>query len=197
MHRLLVLALCVVAALRAADTSPDPAVQAAMEKMSTLAPEHAALARAVGDWDVQATVWMAPGAAPLAFTDAASFSATLNGRWIRQDYRGERMGRPYAGVGLSGFDTVEKTFVSTWYDNVSTAAMTTTGTSSDGGRTITYTGEVTFCPMTGGPVSTRSVLSCGSPERMVFTMYNTPKGGTEMKAMELVYTRRRPATAKP
>jgi hypothetical protein len=197
MHRLLTLALLVACGLPAADTSPDPAVQAAMEKMSTLVPEHAALARAVGDWDVQSTVWMGPGAPPMVFSDSASFSATLNGRWIRQDYRGERMGKPYAGVGLSGFDTIEKAYVSTWYDNFSTAAMPSTGTSGDGGKTITYTSEVKFCPMTGGPATARSVLTCESAERMVFTMYNTPKGGTEMKAMELVYTRKKPTTAKP
>ena len=107
-----------------------------------------------------------------------------------------REGRPFAGLGLCGYDTIAKAWLMNWYDNFSTTTMPLTGTSSDGGRTITYTGHMDYCPQTGGPLSTRAVWSTESNERMVFTMFNTPKGGSEQKAMELVYTRRTTTATK-
>jgi len=188
------LALLITCGLHAGETAPDPAaIQAAMQQMTTPVAEHAALAKTVGDWDVQSSMWMAPGAPPEVSKATATFAALLGGRWIRQDYQGSMMGQPYVGVGMSGYDTVAKEYVATWFDGFSTAPSHMTGASKDGGATITYLSEMKHCPMTGGPLSMRSVLSNESADRMVFTMFNTPKGGTEQKSMELIYTRRKVA----
>jgi hypothetical protein len=177
----------------AADPAPDQAaIQAAMAKMSTTGAEHAALAKAVGEWDVAASLWMTPGAPPATFTDSATFTMVLDGKWLRQDYRGTRMG-PYTGLGMSGFDTVAKTYLASWFDSFMTTTHPLTGTSSDGGKTITYASEVAHCPTTGGPLSFRYVHAWESPDRMVFTMFTKAPGGAEQKGMELVYTRKQAA----
>jgi hypothetical protein len=190
--RFLALALLITCSMHAADSAPDPAaVQAAMDLMSKTGPEHAILAKAVGEWDVQSTMWMAPGAPPTVSKASATFTSVLDGRWIRQDFQGEMMGRPYVGQGMNGYDTLEKQYVTTWYDNISTPFTAMTGSSPDGGKTITYTSEMKHCPMTGGPIAMRHVLAWESADRMVYTMFSTPRGGSEQKGMELVYTRKK------
>jgi hypothetical protein len=167
----------------------DAAMQAAMQKMSTTGAEHAALAKDAGEWDVQESMWMAPGTPPQTSSGHATIAPTLDGKWFRQDYRGEMMGKPFTGLGLNGFDTIQKKYVSVWIDSFSTGLMTMTGTSEDGGKTITYTSRMEYCPMTNGPMTTRSVIAHESADRMTMTMFNTPEGKSEEKAMELVYTR--------
>ncbi len=176
--------------IQAADSAPDPAkMQAAMELMSKTGAEHVGLNKAVGQWDVQSTMWMAPGAPPMVSKATATFSTHLGGKWIRQDYQGEMMGTPYLGQGMNGYDTVEKRYVSTWCDSFSTMITLMTGESSDGGKTITYHSEMKHCPMTGGPIKHRYVWVYESADRMLFTMFETPAGGSEHKGMELLYTR--------
>lgn len=195
MRHFLILALTVCAAY-AADPAPAPApdaaaIQAAMELMTKTGAEHAALFKAVGDWDVQSSMWMEPNTPAMTSKGTASFTQILDGKWMRQDFHGEMMGQPYTGLGVSGYDTVAKKYVATWFDNGSTGFMTMTGESKDGGKTITYSSELPFCPMTGGSMAMRHVLVYESADKLTYTMYNTPKGGSESKGMELIYTRKK------
>lgn len=188
MRLALVLLLPVLAV--AADGQPDPAaMQAAMAQMAATGPQHTELARLAGAWQVQSTLWMAPGAPPQTSTGSAVFTVVLGGRWVRQEYRGTMMGQPYEGVGMLGFDGLAQRFVATWHDNASTMQTAMTGESNDGGRTITYTSTLEHCPITGGPLAFRYVHAVETPDRLRFTMYQTPQGGAEHQAMEMVYTR--------
>jgi hypothetical protein len=64
------------------------------------------------------------------------------------------------------------------------------GTSSDGGKTITWHGSMT-CPEDGRAARLRQVETHQSPDRFTFEMYVTRDGKEEMKNMELVYSRRK------
>jgi hypothetical protein len=190
--RIVVSLLCIGWACAADEKNPpapDAKMMEAMQLMGTTGAEHAALAKDVGEWDVQETMWMAPGAPPQVNAGHATITAILDGKWFRQDYSGQFMGKPFTGLGLSGYDTVQKKYLYVWLDSFSTPMSSSTGTSTDGGKTITYTSRMELCPMTGGPLTTRSVLVHESADRIVMTMYNTPEGKTEEKAMELAYTR--------
>jgi hypothetical protein len=191
MRHALLAVLLAAGGLSAADSAPDPAaVRAAMERMSTIGAEHAKLAQAAGEWEVHATKWMDPAGQPQQATERSTFAVMLDGRWVSQDYRGEMMGKPYVGHGMYGYDTMTKQYQLVWFDSVSTAMMPMSGTSSDGGKTITYTYEMAHCPMTNGPMTMRHVVVNESADRMVQTMYQMPKGAAEHKVMELVYTRK-------
>jgi len=191
MRHSFILAILFACGLHGAEPAPDPAaVKAAMEQMRKTGPEHAALAQMVGIWDVKASMWMTPDAPPEVTPATATCTSLFGGKWIRQEYQGVMMGQPFSGIGMNGYDTVAKRYVSTWCDNFSTMMTTMSGSSTDGGKTITYTSELAHCPMTGGPVAYRYVLVHESPMRMVFTMFQTPKGGVEQKSMELIYSRR-------
>lgn len=168
---------------------PDPAkMQAAMEAMSKTGPEHATLKKMVGTWTTESTMFM-PGAPPQKSAGTATVAETLDGKWIRQDVQGTMMGGPFSGLLVSGYDTVQKKYVAVWFDSFSTGLSHMTGESTDGGATITYRSRMDHCPMTGGPLDQRSVVRRVSDERVVMEFFHTPQGGSEMKAMEIVYTR--------
>lgn len=191
-YAFLLTCLC-TAGLYAADPAPTPdpaAMQAAMEAMSKTGPEHAGLMRMAGTWDVQSTMWMAPDAPPMVSQGVATFTAELDGKWLEQDYEIDMMGKPYVGKGMSGYDTMEKRYVATWYDTFRTGMTVMTGSSDDNGKTITYTSVLEQCPMTGGPVATRYVHAWVSDNEMTFTMYQAFGDAPEAKSMALVYTRR-------
>ncbi|MBA2479202.1 MAG: DUF1579 domain-containing protein [Planctomycetes bacterium] len=172
--------------------APDPkAMQEAMQKMGTIGAEHAAMAKDIGEWETQETMWMAPGAPPMTSKGSSTIASTLDGKWFRQDYRGEMMGQPFTGLGLNGYDTLQKKYVSVWTDSFSTGLCTMTGTSEDGGKTVSYTGRLEHCPMTGGPLDMRSIITHESADRFTMTMFHAPEGQPEVKAMEMIYTRKK------
>lgn len=192
MRHVLILLALVVCGVHAADKAPDPAaMQAAMEQMSKTGPEHAALATMAGEWDVQSSMWMDPKAPPMVSSDSATFTVILDGRWVRQDYRGTFMGKPSTGLGMFGYDGYEKKYISMWFDSMMTGSTPMSGTAGADGKSITYSCRMEKCPMTGGPITMRGVLVMESPDKMTFTMYDTPEGQAENKSMEMVYTRKK------
>ena len=120
--------LCTIScAHNAANIVPPPVVQptpaavsfspADMEKAFKLAgtpgPEHAALKNLVGTWKAQVKWWMDPTGKPQISTGTSINHAILDGKFIKEDYSGKMMGRPFAGVGFLGYDNVAKTYAST------------------------------------------------------------------------------------
>ena len=78
-------------------------------------------------------------------------------------------------------------YTSTWIDSMSTGVMHMDGTSSDGGKTITYAGDFS-CPMEKTQIKGRSITTMIDDKTFMVTMFAT-RGGTESKSMELRYTR--------
>ncbi len=182
-------AACAFAPFSLSAAEHDQAAMAkAMAEMSTTGAEHEALKKAVGEWTVESTMFM-PGAPPMKSTGKATFTAMLDGKWVKQDYQGDMMGKAFTGVGVSGYDTMAKKYVGTWYDSFSTALSNMTGESTDAGKSITYHSRMEHCPMSGGPLDQRMVLTMESADKMTFIAFNTPEGGKEEKSMELIYTR--------
>lgn len=167
--------------------------ESAMEQMSKTGAEHAALAKLVGTWDVQATMYMDPTAPPMVSAATAAFTMIHDGKWLSMDYRGEWMNQPFTGTWTLGYDTIAKRYVDSWIDSSSTQMGTSSGTSTDGGKTITFITKKDYCPMTGGPVTERYVFIIESADRMLFNAFKTAEGGSEQKSMELVYTRKKAA----
>jgi hypothetical protein len=180
------------AALSASDSAggaPSPEAMAkAMAKMQP-GPEHQELAKMAGSWDVASSFWMDPSAPPQQSKDTATFSVILNGRYVRQDYHGQMMGKPFNGIGIDGYDNNLGTYTSVWIDDMSTAAMVLHGKKSSDGKSITFEGDVSDC-MTGGTMHVRSVATRQSDDAMSFEMFCN-RGGTEQKSMELRYTRQK------
>jgi hypothetical protein len=151
--------------------------------------EHEGLKKSVGQYDVEDKMWMAPDAPPTVTKCTAEIKEILGGTHFQQDYKGEMMGKPYTGLGISGFDRVQNKYTSFWIGSFGTDMSTMTGTSTDGGKTINYTGAC-ICPMTGGPVKLRGILTRINDDEFKFEMYMT-QDEKEFKGMELNYTRKK------
>jgi hypothetical protein len=186
--RIFVAVLALVScSLFAADAPPGMTPE--MMKKFEPGKEHAELKKLEGSYDVDVKMWMDPSQPPMQSKGSAEFKMVMNGRFLRQDYKGDMMGQPFTGIGHDGYDNVLKKYVSTWMDDFSTGIMYMQGESKDGGKTIEVSGEQ-GCPMTDKPIKMRTVHKKIDDNKFVFEMYNTVDG-KETKGMELTYTRKK------
>lgn len=155
--------------------------------------EHEALKKNVGEWDVAMKYWMAPGAPPMDMQGQAKMKLILGGKYVRQDFSGNFGGMPFAGIGISGFDTVDKKHTSLWLDNMSPVMMTSIGEEKDGKLEYKSKG---VNQMSGKKQDERQVLVWDGDDKFMMTFYAPGPDGKESKSMELTYTRKKKAAEK-
>jgi hypothetical protein len=166
----------------------DP--QAMMELYKKLAKPgepHELFASLTGSWTTKTKEWMDPEKPPVESTGSAEMKMLLGGRFLQQEFTGDMMGKPYSGIGISGYDNILKRYVSIWIDTMSTDIFTMAGTASADGRTITLNGQ--HAEPGGGYMTHRAVWNIISNVRQTFIMYGKHHGGKEQKMLEIVYTR--------
>ncbi len=189
-----ILVPAVVAASPTAKPAAAPAMdqQAMMElykKAGTPGPEHEAMAKLVGDWKLDVTSWMAPGAPPEKSTGTAKFELLLGGRYLQQTVHGDMGGQPYDGIGIEGFDNVTKESFSVWFDSMSTGTMLSRGKCPVEAKTCIFTGTVND-PLTGKATKVREVITRNGDNSFTFDMHGPdPKTGKEFHMVQIVYTR--------
>lgn len=175
-------------AAQAPPMSPEEqAMMAAMEAAGKVGPEHQWLAAAAGSWELTASFWMGPGAEQMVSKGTVERTMTLGGRVMVEHVVAEMMGAPFEGHGMAGFDNVSKKYWGTWNDNMMTGLMTSVGTCDAGKCEHTMSGSD---PVTG-TVKTTRMTSEHHADHEVRTMYDKGPDGTEWKAMELHYTRKK------
>ena len=167
-------------------SADQKAQQQAAQELSKPGTEHAQLEKFVGTWKTSYTHWMSPDAEPVKATGKATITSVFDGRFIHEEFTGEFQGKPFNGVGTTGFDRAAKRFVNTWYDNVSTGLIYSSGPATSNQKEIVLRGEMT-CPI-NGQIKVRHVYTQESDKKFTLTMYNE-KDGKENKGMEVVYTR--------
>ncbi len=106
---------------------------AAMMKYMTPAEPHAQLARLAGTYDIEANVYMAPGAEPVAWISKATSEMVLGGRYLVEESRGSMMGMPVEGRLTMGFNNITEEWWSFWIDNMSTGQSTSVGKADENG----------------------------------------------------------------
>ena len=159
------------------------------EEAATPAEQHRRLEPLVGEWKVVSRFWVKPGEAPMIEKGRATHKWVLGKRFLKQRYKGRWNGQPYRGMGFLGYDKVQKAYVANWIDSAGTGIMRATGefnTASDSLELITQY----YCPVVGGLRRGRSVTKIISDDKHIYEMYDAGPDGTEMKVMEIIYTRR-------
>lgn len=150
--------------------------------------EHELLERMAGSWSTVTKSWSAPGEAPVESIGVCENKMVLGGRFLKQECSGDMMGSEFTGIGFTGYDNVEKKYVSTWLDSLGTAIYVFEGTADPGGRCFTQ--RCSHVDPVRGPMQWRSVCTVKNDDTMRFVMYGTPVGGKEEKMMEMNYTRK-------
>ena len=151
---------------------------------------HELLAKSVGTWRGDVTMWMYPGAEPVTSDCTVTVTSIMDGRFTRVEHAGEIPGMgPYRGLGINGFDNVSQKFVSTWIDNHSTSLASGAGKLTDDGKVLTW--NYTFsCPVTQKPATMRQVETFTGPDAKTLEMFMTdPQSGKEYKMMSIEFHR--------
>ncbi len=166
-------------------------MQAAMEQMMALgAPgeHHRHLARMVGEWTYEGK-FLLPGAEQTS-TGTMSAEAILGGRFVRATWRGEFLGQPFEGIGIDGYDNIQKKHVSVWMDGMGTSLYLYSGHCDGGGKETTMTGTY-FDAMEGREVQDLGKMIWLDDNAFKLESYRVAPDGSRRKTMEIVARRRR------
>lgn len=171
----------------------DPGMEAMMAefaKYSIPGDHHKPLTAMVGTWDVVGKFWMGPGE-PMEATGVATFRSEFGGLYVFQEYSSEMFGKPFHGLGISGYDIFNGKHVEVWMDDMSSTLHHSEGTCTKDHKTITTTGMMDD-PMTGEKgKKVKSVTEFVDDDKFVYSMYDVVDDGPDVKTMELTYTRRK------
>jgi hypothetical protein len=163
---------------------PDPKTANLMNP----GPEHQELEKLAGAWDVACKLWTKPDEPVTETKGTMTYSSIFNGKYIQGDFTATMMGQPFTGHSIDGYNSVTKQYESIWYDTMGSSITFLSGTSTDKGNTVVYSGEMTCA--TDGHVQLRHVKTNRSNDQFSLLAYKI-KDGKERKVMEFQYTRRR------
>jgi hypothetical protein len=143
-----------------------------------------------GNWDAEVKYWMGgPGAPPTVSKGKATMKMILGGRFLQQDYSGNMMNMPFTGLGITGYDNMNKKYVSFWIDNMGTGMSTTDGAMDQAGKVLTTYGKMDD-PGTGERgKNMKNVTRIVDKNRLVFEVHDLALGEPNTKVMEIVFTR--------
>jgi len=186
-----VLGLAVLVPLKAQTSAQDQ--QKAMEaymKAAAVTENHAFLKRMAGSWLAQTTMWTFPGQPPTMSQNTFDGTMILGGRFVSLAYKGTMMGQPFEGVQITGYDNLQKKYITLWIDNTSTSFFLLSGHREPGKDIINQKGEWPD-PMTGGMEKVRAAVTYTGPDSYVFEQFMTLPDGKEFKSMEMRCTRKK------
>jgi hypothetical protein len=182
----------VLAENKSASKKSDPKMEEMMKKAEAAgAPSaaHKALEPLVGEWNAEVKLWMAPDAPPTVSKATAKSTWAMKGRFVREEFNGEFMGKPFNGMSFTGYDNTKEKYSSVWIDDMSTTMVTTEGEADKAGKVITLEGSYA-CAMTGEKEKpAKQVYRIISRDKHIFEMHD-PRLGANSKTMEITYTRK-------
>jgi hypothetical protein len=176
-----------VAALLVAGTARARAQQG-MPPLPKPGPEHEVLKADVGVWDAVVETFAAPGQPP-STSKGVETNALMGGMWVVTEFKGDMMGMPFEGRGVTGYDAVKKKYVGTWVDTMSVGIAHAEFTYD--AATKTMSGTMAGPDMTGTMVKMRETIVYKDANTRVFTLFSPAPDGKEAPIMRITYTRRK------
>ena len=152
-------------------------------------PEHEVLKGDVGTWDATVESYM-PGVTQPLVSKGTETNTLVGGMWLVTDFKGEMMGQPFQGHGVSGWDPNKKKYVGTWVDTMSTGLGLTESSYDAAAKTMTGTFEGPD-PSSGQVTKMKSSVVWKDPNTRVFTMSGPGPDGKDATFMKITYTRRK------
>lgn len=155
-------------------------------KAATPGPEHAELAKMAGKWNLEVSMFMAPGAPAQKSKATATYTSVMGGRFLQQEVKGDMNGQPFEGMGLEGYDNVTKQYFASWVDNMGTGAMMTKGKCAN--KKCTMHGKVPDA-VAGKEVNIQETITQTDDNHFTFVMWGPGPDGKLFKTLEIAYTR--------
>jgi hypothetical protein len=179
---LMALPLLVVAA---SAQEPPPG----MPPLPKAGPEHAVLKQDEGVWDASVEMFMGPGAPPMVSKGVETNTLGQGGLFLITDFKGDMMGTPFHGHGVSSWDSTKKKYTGTWTDSMSTGISLVESTYDAAAKKMTGTMEGP--DMTGKVNKMKETVEWKDADTRVFTMFAPTPDGKEVPAMRITYKRRK------
>lgn len=143
-------------------------------------PEHAALKKLEGNWDLV----MKFGGSETKGT--VVYKMELGGLWLTGSLECELFGTKFQGKSLDTYDASKKKYIGVWADSMSTQPMLLEGTYDKDKKTLTMSGDGPG--MDGKPTKYKSVSEYPDDDTINFTMYI---GDGKDPAFTIVYKRKK------
>lgn len=156
-----------------------------------LGPEHKRLEMLVGTWNAKVRDYE-PGKPPVESSGTMVRTMIFGGRYLKEDFKASIAGSPFQGMGLIGYDSMSRRYVSVWLDSSSTDMLISFGGAyNDATKTFTYESEQV--DPDGRRVKARDVLRILSNDEHIFEMHRggTQAGAKEFKILDIRFTRKR------
>jgi hypothetical protein len=170
-----------------AKKSDDEKAMEAMMAAAAPGEQHKLLGGFAGRWNLTTKIWTAPGQPATESSGVSEVTSVLEGRFVQESFKGELMGMPFMGLGLSGYDNVTKKFQSTWVDNMGTGVLIMKGDYDAASKTLTYIGE--YANPAGGMTTMKIVQKLIDKDKHVSEFYDKTPDGQVVKIMEITYAR--------
>ena len=158
-------------------------------KLAAPGDAHKKLEPLIGKWNHTSKVWPGgPGSTPMESSGTTERKWILGGRYLMDEHKGQLMGMPHEGLGLTGYDNFRNMYTSTWCDNMGTAMLTMKGSCDPAGKTFTFYGETDEpgIKITGRMVE--YVTKIIDNDKNVFEIIDL-HAGHDYKIVEVTYTR--------
>ncbi len=124
-------------------TAEQQAEMALWAKLAAPGDHHKHLDYFVGTWKTKTKIYMGgPGSPAMESEGTSVMKWVLDGRFIQDVHKGTMMGQPYEGFGMTGYDNFRNLYVSSWYSNMGTNALTMAGMRHPETGVFTYYGEM-------------------------------------------------------
>jgi hypothetical protein len=182
---------------KSATTRPGEAdMMATMMEMAKPGENHKIFAGLVGTWTYTVKWWMSPQTPPSESTGTTVCKSVMDGRYFISNHTGKlqmpgsdgkMMDMEFQGMSIEGYDNAKKKYVSSWIDNMGTGIENFEGTYDPATKTLTYVGS--YEPMPGMVTNMRQKLTLTDADHHTMEMFEI-RGGTDVKTMEIVYTRK-------
>ena len=181
----------VLAEEQAATPAPamDEAIMAQAKAYATPGENHKVLEVFVGKWEATVKSWMDSKSEPMVSQSQSNSEWILGGRFIQEKFSGTFMNEPYEGIGLFGYDNIQKEYQYFWLDNMGTGVAKITSQYDPASKTFTEEGSVS-CPITNDKRAIRGKITLVDNDHFVQEFFMKDlKTGEEFRSMEISYSR--------
>lgn len=162
----------------------------AWSRLSPPGRQHRLLQPLAGEWDLQAA-WQHRDSTSGIYRASSKRKWIMGHRFLLEEVRDDKIGAPFNGVGILGYDNLKRQFASFWIDEMSTSMVFCAGQEESDGRSISLTGTYDD-PLTGERNRRfKNVITIADNNQHVFEMFEIAPDGDCLKMYDIVYTRSR------